>query len=137
MTIENNPPPLWYRFAASLPYGRYRVLNYLRRHNKLDRVATFPFHDRTVVVPLNEYPGDMSGYQHLRISTFAAVCDRCLAFFDFIDCGANLGLFSAQFTICSDRVQKLTAIEPNHELFPLLEFNLTNVRAAQLECLNA
>lgn len=36
----------------------------------------------------------------------------------------------------SDRVQKLTAIEPNRQLFPLFESNLSNVRAAQIDCLN-
>jgi FkbM family methyltransferase len=137
MRIDNNPPPLWYRLVANLPYGRYRVLNYLRRHNKLDRAASFPFHDRTVLVPLYEYPDDLSDYQRLRISTFASLCDQHLVDFDFIDCGANLGLFSAQFTAYSARVKKLTAIEPNSQLFPLLQFNLVDARADQVECLNA
>ena len=105
--------------------------------NSLDRVASFPFYDRTVLVPLNEFARHMSRHQHIRISAFATICDSHLGIFDFIDCGANLGLFSAQFTVYSNRVQKLTAIEPNPRLFPLLESNLSNVRAAQIECLNA
>jgi FkbM family methyltransferase len=137
MRIEKAPPK-WYLFAIGLPYGRYRVLNYLRKRNRLDRVASFPFYDRTVAIPLNEFPGpDMSKYQYSRISTFARLCDKHLDRFDFVDCGANLGLFSAQFTVCSDRVKKLTAIEPNRKLFPLLESNLSSIHATQVECLNA
>jgi FkbM family methyltransferase len=134
-----NAPPLWYELATILPYGRDRVLNYLRRKGMLDRVAGFPFHGRNLAIPLNYCPTrhDLINYQKQRISTFATLCDRHLDRYDFVDCGASLGLFSAQFTFCSDRVQNLTAIEPNSRLFPLLEFNLQNTKATQVECLHA
>jgi FkbM family methyltransferase len=80
---------------------------------------------------------DVSDYQKARISKFASVCDEHLGKYDFIDCGAHLGLFSAQFTRCSDRVQKLTAVEPNSFLFSLLNRNRRNIRASQVECVNA
>jgi FkbM family methyltransferase len=131
-------PPIWYVIARGLPYGRYRVLNYLRRKGMLDRVASFPFHGRSVVLPLDYYPSarETSDYMKFRISTFAAACDKHLDRYDFIDCGANLGLFSAQFTFYSERVQKLTAIEPNRQLFSILQTNLQNINAAEVECLN-
>jgi FkbM family methyltransferase len=106
--------------------------------NLLNRVASFPFYDRTVAIPLNELPGrDLRQYQRDRISTFATLCNRHLDRFDFVDCGAHLGLFSAQFAELSNRVRKLIAIEPNPKLFPLLESNLSNIKAEQVECLNA
>lgn len=37
----------------------------------------------------------------------------------------------------SNRVQKLTAIEPNKKLFRLLESNLQNIKDVQVECVNA
>lgn len=73
-------PPLWYRLAVGLPYGRDRVLNYLLKKNKLDRIVSFPFYDRTVLVPLNELPHHLSRYQHIRISAFAKYPTAILAF---------------------------------------------------------
>ncbi|MGH7121712.1 MAG: FkbM family methyltransferase [Acetobacteraceae bacterium] len=57
--------------------------------------------------------------------------------FDFIDCGAHLGLFSAQFVAHSYGVRQLTLIEPNRELFPLMESNIRGARAEQVRCVNA
>jgi FkbM family methyltransferase len=130
--------PVWYRLAMNSPHGGYRLLHYLRKKHKLDRLARFPFHDRTMVAPLNELPPlDWSGNMHVRVSNLAAFCDDKLGSFDFIDCGAHLGTFSSQMTIFSDRVQKLTAIEPNRQIFPLTELNLANANAVQVQCLNA
>jgi FkbM family methyltransferase len=129
--------PLWYHIAANLPLGRDRVLNYLLRHNKLDRLVHFAFHDGQVIVPLSIFPHNLSKYQHIRISAFANACVKYLGEFDFIDCGANIGLFSAQFSILAGGVRRLTAIEPYPLYFRLLQANLASARAVEVECVNA
>lgn len=130
--------PVWYLAANALPVGRYRALRFLRAIGALDTVARFPFHERTVAVPLNLWPdNDQGRYQYRRIANFASLCDQHLDYFDFVDCGANIGLFSAQFAHFSHKVQRLTAIEPNSELFTLLEQNLQGVRCAEIERINA
>jgi FkbM family methyltransferase len=130
-------PPIWYRVAANLPFGSHRILDYFDRHNQLDYLANFPFYDRSMVVPLKLRPRDLSKYQRIRISAFAAACDKYLGEFDLVDCGAHIGLFSAQFGIFSPRVKKLLAVEANPALFKLLEANIAIIRAAEVECLNA
>jgi FkbM family methyltransferase len=131
-------PPIWYRVAVNLPVFRHRVVNYLRNHRKLDRLASFAFHDGLVTMPLVQaLPVDLSRFQYIRISAFASASNKYLEDFDFIDCGAHAGLFSAQFSILSGQVQKLTAIEPNPAFFALLQLNISNARAAHVECVNA
>lgn len=138
MSVVEKSPPFWFEFAHKLPYGRDRVLNYLRKLNLIDdRIVNVPFYDGIFKLPLSLAGGDLNDYQKERISTFASVCDKHLGQYDFIDCGAHLGLFSAQFTACSDRVQTLTAIEPNPFLFSLLDRNRQNIKARQVTCINA
>ena len=141
MSLSYRPAPFWFELARHLPYGRDRALNYLRSAGALDKVASFPFHGRRVAIPLDEsllgMYNDLSLYQHRRIRTFAGLCDKHLGQYDLFDCGAHVGLFSAQFTEFSTQVQKLAAIEPNRRLFPILQENLRSVRAIEIECLQA
>jgi FkbM family methyltransferase len=136
LKIEENAP-IWYRLVVKLPVGRYRTLNYLKKQHKLDRIAKFPFYNGTAAVPLSIFPMNLSKYQYIRISEFAQVCNDRLGSFDFIDCGAHLGLFSAQFSILSGQVRQLIAIEPNPVFFELLKTNIANARADEISCLNA
>jgi FkbM family methyltransferase len=139
MTSEAKSPPIWFLLANMLPsYARYRVMNYLEKACLLDdRIIKARFYDKTMKIPMKMMGRNLNKYQYQRISTFADICNRHLNSFDFVDCGAHLGLFSAQFARCSDRIQKLTAIEPNPHLFCLLRSNLQNVRAVEVECVNA
>jgi FkbM family methyltransferase len=137
MIVERHPP-LWYRIAIKLPHGGIRFLKLLDRNNKLNDAYEFKFHDRTLVHPLSYLcPFDVTTAMINTVRTFARFCDS-LGRFDFVDCGASMGVFSAQFTTHSEGVEKLTAIEPNPKVFPLLEWNLTkDMRARKVECINA
>lgn len=139
--IVSSPPPLWFRLVRRLPYGRDRALKYLGQLGSLDRVGRFPFRDRSVLVPLDEAVltmyKDLNNYQIRRIRTFADLCEKHLGQYDFFDLGAHIGLFSAQFTELSSKVQKMVAIEPNRRLFPILQTNLLHARAKHIECLHA
>ena len=94
----------------------------------LDAFAPFRFHTGRVVVPLDEYDVwyyfDLNKYHLNRVRNFAAVADRVMPAFDFIDCGAHLGLFSAQFSRQSRNLRAILAFEPNTVLFPFLEGNI-------------
>jgi FkbM family methyltransferase len=133
--------PFWFELVRRLPYGRDRALNYLRNAGALDRIANFPFHDRSVAIPLDEQLlrsyTNLNHYQYRRICTFSRLCNKYLGQFDFFDCGAHVGLFSVQFTQFSSQVTNLTAIEPNPRLFPILQKNLQEVRVVKVKCVQA
>jgi FkbM family methyltransferase len=138
MRSKRRSPPMWFSFVHNLPYGRYRVMDYLKKTGWIDdRIVELPFHDRMIQLPMNIVDGDLSRYQHERIFIFSQICNTHLSNFDFFDCGAHLGLFSAQFTRFSDRVETLIAIEPNPVFFNLLQSNLQNITAKRVECVNA
>ena len=137
-SLEARSPPTWFLLANRLPYGRWKALDFFRKLKLLDdRIVAVPFYDRLINLPLNLVNEDLRQYQRGRISMFSSFCARHLGRFDFIDCGAHLGMFSAQFTVLSDRVQKLIAVEPNPLLFSLLHHNLQKVAATQIQCVNA
>lgn len=135
------PAPAWFKLVIALPHARRPLLRQLRAMGALDRIASFKFYGTRVVAPLSDYEGgwrcEFSGYQIRRVARFAMMCDGFMGDFDLIDCGAYLGLVAAQFARCSAGVRKLTAIEPNSQLFPLMEFNLREARVAEVECINA
>lgn len=135
------PVPLWFRFATSLPYVRYRLTGWLQGRSVLDRLVSVPFHDRHVVVPLVEsargWRHNLGSYQIRRVARFAAMCDGAMGKFDFIDCGGHFGLISVQFAAHSYGVRQLTLIEPNRAVFPLAEANVRGVRAEHVRCINA
>lgn len=138
MTPINRPLPLWFRLVNRLPRGRFRIRGWLKNAGLLERNVNVPFYDRHITLPLSMVSGDdLQKYQLERISRFASICDAHLGRFDLIDCGAHVGLFSSQFCMLSKRVRKLTAIEPNPQLFALLTKNLEDVDATSLECVNA
>lgn len=94
-----------------------------------------------MTVPLSEcidgFHRNPDHYQIKRVSRLAELCNRFLGDFDFIDCGAHVGLFSAQFLAQTAHVQMLTAIEPNPDTFPLVELNLCVAHPQRIECINA
>jgi len=120
-------PPLPMLVARRLPFS-YLGRHYLRRWHMLDAFAPFRFHGGKVVVPLDEYDVwhylDLDKYHLNRVRNFAAIADRLMPAFDFIDCGAHLGLFSAQFSKQSRNLRAIIAFEPNGTLFPFLEGNI-------------
>jgi FkbM family methyltransferase len=131
LTVEK-APPLWYRIAVNTPRFGRPLLERMRDRNKLNRAAYFKFHESKMAIPLYWLsPCDVTNVFGRRIRRFAEVCSSNLGEHDFIDCGANLGTFAAQFTRFSPHVHKLIAIEPNPELFPLMRLNLSNAARAQ------
>jgi len=67
---------------------------------------------------------DLNQYHLNRGRNFAAIADRMMPAFDFIDCGAHLGLFSAQFSRQSRNLRSIVAFEPNGTPFRFLENNI-------------
>ena len=120
-------PPLPMLVARRLPFS-WLGKHYLGRWHMLDAFAPFRFHGGKVVVPLDEYDVwhylDLDQYHLGRVRNFAAIADRLMPAFDFIDCGAHLGLFSAQFSRQSRNLRAILAFEPNGALFPFLESNI-------------
>jgi len=120
-------PPLPMLVARRLPFS-YLSKHYLSRWNMLDAFAPFRFHGGRIVVPLDEYDVwyylDLNQYHLNRVRNFAAIADRMMPAFDFIDCGAHLGLFSAQFSRQSRNLRSIVAFEPNRTLFRFLESNI-------------
>lgn len=135
------PPPLWFRALDRLPRGKYHVFQWLRNTGLLDHSVTIPFNRGQVIVPLLDcidgFHRSADHYQIKRISRFAELCNSFLGDFDFIDCGAHIGLFSTQFLAHTNHVQTLTAIEPNSHTFPLVEWNLRGTYPKRIECINA
>ena len=120
-------PPLSMLAARRLPFS-WLGKHYLGLWHMLDAFAPFRFHGGKVVVPLDEYDVwhylDLDKYHLNRVRNFAAIADRLMPAFDFIDCGAHLGLFSAQFSKQSRNLRAIVAFEPNGTLFPFLEGNI-------------
>lgn len=133
-------PPLAMLVGRRLPRS-YLAKGYLLRHHMLDAFAPFRFHDSKVVVPIDEYDVwhylDLSRYHLNRVRNFAAIADRQMPAFDFIDCGAHLGLFSAQFSKQSRHVRSIVAVEPNDALFRFLEGNIRAGGVRQVTVLHA
>jgi len=113
--------------ARRLPFS-WLGKHYLGQWRVLDAFAPFRFHGGKVVVPLDEYDVwhylDLDGYHLNRVRNFAAIADRMMPAFDFIDCGAHLGLFSGQFSKLSRNLRAIVAFEPNGALFPFLDGNI-------------
>jgi len=130
-------PPLSMLVGRRLPRS-YIAKGFLLRHHMLEAYAPFRFHDTKVVVPLDEYDVwhylNLSRYHLNRVRNFAAIADRQMPAFNFIDCGAHLGLFSAQFCRQSRNVRSVVAFEPNDALFRFLE---NNIRAGGLSNITA
>jgi FkbM family methyltransferase len=107
----------------------------------LTGAAHFPFHNSSVAAPLSESEawryGPLSNYNRATTENFAAIADRVLGDFDLVDCGAHLGLFTAQFATFSRNCRRITAIEPNTEVFAYLEGNLRAGRVQDIATLNA
>lgn len=120
-------PPLSMLVARRLPFS-WLGKHYLGQWGVLDAFAPFRFHGGKVVVPLDEYDVwhylDLDQYHLNRVRNFAAIADRSMPAFDFIDCGAHLGLFSGQFSKLSRNLRAIVAFEPNGALFPFLEGNI-------------
>ncbi len=120
-------PPLAMLVARRLPFS-YHARHHFGRWHMLDAFAPFRFHAGKVVVPLDEYDVwyylDLDKYHLNRVRNFAAIADRSMPAFDFIVCGAPLGLFSAQFSKQSRNLRAILAFEPNGALFPFLEGNI-------------
>lgn len=125
--------PWLFRAARRLPRS-YIAQRYMRRWGLLDQVAYFRFYEKRVAVPLDEYDAwhflKLSDYQARRIGGFAKIADTLMDSFDFVDCGAHLGLFSAQFSMLSRNCHSITAIEPNERMARLAEIN---IRAGRLD----
>jgi FkbM family methyltransferase len=123
-------PPLHFRVAVSLPFGRHKACSALRMAGLLAGEAPFLFHDKHVLIPLDHAAvwtnPDFTQYQIRRVRAFAGICDAEMPSYDLLDCGAHLGLVSAQFLRHSRNVRQVIAIEPNSGINAL---TLHNIRA--------
>lgn len=122
--------------------GRWwRVKQAMERLGLLDGAALFPFHGGEVAAPLRESEvwvyGALDNYNRATIANFAAIADRALGEFDYLDCGAHLGLFGAQFATYSAGCRRITAVEPNPAMWPFLDGNLRAGRVADVAVVRA
>lgn len=122
--------------------GRWwRVKRVMAALGLLEGAALFPFHGTTLAAPLHESElwsyGGPEQYNRTTIASFAAIADSALGAFDYLDCGAHLGLFGAQFATFSGGCQRITAVEPNPAMLPFLEGNLRAGRVQDVAVVNA
>jgi FkbM family methyltransferase len=133
-------PPLLLRLGQRTSRW-YRIKALMERHGGLAGAALFPFHATTLAAPLAEGEvwryGTLANYNRATTENFAAIADERLGEFDYVDCGAHLGLFGAQFATFSHNCRRITAIEPNPEVFPFLAGNLRAGRCTDVVTLNA
>ncbi len=122
--------------------GRWwRVKQAMERLGLLDGAALFPFHGTELAAPLREPEvwvyGALDNYNRATTANFAAIADRTLGEFDYLDCGAHLGLFGAQFATFSQGCRRITAVEPNPAMLPFLAGNLRAGRVADVAVIEA
>jgi FkbM family methyltransferase len=122
--------------------GRWwRVKRAMEALGLLEGAARFPFHGSELAAPLREPEvwvyGALENYNRATIANFAGIADRALGEFDYLDCGAHLGLFGAQFATFSQGCRRITAVEPNGAMLPFLEGNLRAGRVADVTVVNA
>ncbi len=122
--------------------GRWwRVKRAMAALGLLEGAALFPFHGGTVAAPLRESEiwvyGALENYNRATTANFAAIADRALGAFDYLDCGAHLGLFGAQFATFSQGCRRITAVEPNEAMWPFLEGNLRAGRVTDVAVVRA
>jgi FkbM family methyltransferase len=133
--------PWHFRLAKSLirhrVRGGYRLLATARKLGWLDMVVRYPLSDRiSLDVPLyrdenlwNEH--DLHAYEAESIDLLAAQVSRRPEPVTLLDCGADIGLFSALLAARCPEIARVVAFEPNPEAFRLLAGNVRRLPAGE------
>lgn len=133
--------PWHFRLAKSLIRyrirGGYRLLATARKLGWLDMVVRYPLSDRiSLDVPLyrdenlwNE--DDLREYEAESIDLLAAEVAGRPEPVTLLDCGADIGLFSALLTARCPGIARVVAFEPNPEAFRVLAGNVRRLPAGE------
>jgi FkbM family methyltransferase len=132
--------PWYWRLAVFLVRNQYRggwrLLQIARRLGLLEKVVRVPIPGGSLDVPLyrecNEWWDEsyVSSYEAAFVATLAAAATSLPQPVELIDCGADIGIFSALFAARFPRLRRITAFEPNGDALPLLTSNLRRLPAA-------
>ncbi|MBI2826409.1 MAG: FkbM family methyltransferase [Planctomycetia bacterium] len=133
-------PPWHFRLAKWLLRhgypGGYRTIELAERLGGLDRVVRYPLTDRvTLDVPLGRRPNqwdlqDVQGYELALIDSVVATIASWAGPVTLIDCGADIGIFSALVVARAPQVVRIVAFEPNPDAFGVLSTNIERLPIA-------
>jgi FkbM family methyltransferase len=123
----------WYvRFAANRLRAGKRGGNFLlrnmRRAGMLDKCIALPISDsERVYVPLYWmyvwHSDSLATYEEAAVAKFSAAVAAMGAPSVFVDCGADVGIFSRAVLARAKNVERLIAFEPNERSYSLLRRN--------------
>jgi len=140
MTALSTGTPPWYfqiatKLLGSKVRGGYRYLKLLGRMGWLNRSATFVLPDgSTLTAPLT-WPGIAHAdifetYEPDAIKMMGQAIDKAKTPICFIDCGADIGVYSRLLMTHTGKIKTIVAIEPNASAIPFLESNLSDAESA-------
>ncbi len=135
--LEGGSParaPWYYRLAMFLKRNRYRggdrILTTAGRLGLLNRVVRYPVGGGlSLDVPLfrtdNQWDEELiSRYEPEFVRALADAARSFEPPVQLVDCGADIGTFAVLVSARFPRFSRVTAFEPNGEVFPFLEGNL-------------
>jgi FkbM family methyltransferase len=125
--------PLSLRMARTMSRSHVRgagvLTRMLGRLGVLDRIAQYELGTVKFGVPLGRMPWDLvdiTNYEARLIEFFCRALDPLRAV-TFLDCGADIGTFSALVCSRTDRISRIIAFEPNRDTHEFLRSNLSNL----------
>jgi FkbM family methyltransferase len=134
LPVRSRPPAL-FRFAKMLQHnnirGSYRFLNASLRFWKNCNLRYSLSSTVSLTVPIwrKEHCWDLKdvlGYERQLIDAFC-VAIGSLTNVTLIDCGADIGLFSALVCARSSRIDRVRAFEPNPDIKEFFQRNITSL----------
>ena len=143
MQKPRNRAPILFSLATQLMRhkvrGSSRLLRLADGIGLLDRPVRYPLGGGLHIdVPISR-PDNcwdrtaIATYEERAIAEFASETRRLRASLTFIDCGADIGLFTLRFAALN-KPSHVFAIEPDAEAFPWLEANLRQLNGKALKC---
>jgi FkbM family methyltransferase len=133
-------PPWHFRVAKYLIHhhllGGYRLLDTFGKLGWLDLIVRYRLTDRvTFDVPLYRAENlwseqDLQSYESEAIASLAEAVRERTEPVTFVDCGADIGLCSALLAARCPNLERVVAIEPNPQAFPILVENIKRLPLA-------
>lgn len=125
--------PFMLRVARGMARSNLRgagvLIRFLNRLGMLNVIAQYQLGQTKFDVPLWRIPWDLRDIENYEPEFVEAFCRAVIPMNNvaFLDCGADIGTFSALVTSRTPCISKITAFEPNSSVHECLQSNLSSL----------